>query len=63
MARSPRLTVVSNGIKTHENQTSATPSVDAGRPDSTSDPLCIQGHGNLVYYRSIWIEELPDTQE
>ena len=63
MARPPRLTVSWNGIKVHENQISMTPTGDPKRPNAGSGPLRLQDHGNLVYYRNIWLEELPDTQE
>jgi hypothetical protein len=60
MVRPPRLTVLWNGVKVHENQTSPTPTGDAQRPNAGSGPLRIQDHGNLVFYRNIWLEELPD---
>jgi hypothetical protein len=63
MVRGPRLTVVWNGIKVHENQTASTPTGDAARPNAGSGPIRIQDHGNLVFYRNIWIEELPDTRD
>ena len=60
MIRSPRFTVLWNGIKVHENQTASTPTGDPERPNADSGPLRIQDHGNLVYFRNIWLEELPD---
>jgi hypothetical protein len=56
----PRFTVLWNGVKVHDNQTARTPTGDASRPNASSGPLRIQDHGNLVYYRNIWIQELPD---
>jgi len=53
MVRGPRLTVVWNGIKVHENQTMSTPTGDPERPNAGSGPIRIQDHGNLVYYRNI----------
>jgi hypothetical protein len=63
MTHGPRLTVVWNGVKVHENQTALTPTGDAGRPNAGSGPIRIQDHGSLIYYRNIWVEELPDANE
>jgi hypothetical protein len=63
MIRPPRLTVLWNGVKVHENQTSPTPTGDPARANAESGPLRLQDHGNLVYYRNIWVQELPDPQE
>jgi hypothetical protein len=63
MVHGPRLTVLWNGIKVHENQTAPTPTGDSERPNAGSGPIRIQDHGNLVYYRNIWVEELPDAQD
>jgi hypothetical protein len=61
LVRAPRFTVIWNGVKVHENQTTPTPTGDANRPNAAAGPLRIQDHGNLVYYRNIWIEEIPDS--
>ncbi len=63
LVRAPRLTVVWNGAKVHENQITTTPTGDADRPNSETGPLRLQDHGNLVYYRNIWLQELPDATE
>ena len=63
MVHGPRFTVLWNGVKVHENQTSPTPTGDPGRPNAETGPIRLQDHGNLVYYRNIWVQELPDTQE
>ena len=63
MLRGPRLTVLWNGVKVHDNQTCPTPTGDPGRPNAETGPIRLQDHGNLVYYRNIWVQELPDTQE
>jgi len=62
MTRGPSFTVLWNGIKVHDQQTCTTPTGDAGRPNAGSGPLRIQDHGNLVYYRNIWLEELPANE-
>ena len=62
LVRAPSFTVVWNGVKVHENQPTSTPTGDPGRPNAESGPIRLQDHGNLVYYRNIWAEPLPETQ-
>lgn len=62
LVRAPRFTVVWNGVKVHENQTTPTPTGDPDRPNAETGPIRLQDHGNLVYFRNIWAEELPDIK-
>ncbi len=61
MVRGPRLTVLWNGVKVQENQTSPTPTGDPNRPNAEAGPIRLQDHGNLVYFRNIWVQELPNA--
>jgi Domain of Unknown Function (DUF1080) len=63
LVRPPKFTVLWNGVKVQDNQATPTPTGDPGRPNAEMGPLRLQDHGNLVYYRNIWIEELPDAPE
>lgn len=60
MTREPKLTVFWNGIKVHDGQSILKPTDDPKRPILAAGPIRIQDHGNLVYYRNIWVEELPE---
>jgi len=63
MTRGPSITVLWNGVKVHENQTAPTPTGDPRRPNAASGSIRLQDHGNLVYFRNIWVQELPDKGE
>jgi hypothetical protein len=63
MVHGPRFTVLWNGVKVHENQTSATPTGDPNRPNADVGPIRLQDHGNLVYFRNIWVQVLPDSAD
>ncbi len=63
LVRRPSFTVFWNGVKVHENQTAATPTGDPHRENAASGSLRLQDHGNLVYFRNVWVQELPDKPE
>lgn len=57
----PRITVVHNGVKIHDNM--ELPHITGGSPFKNAmvqaGPLFLQDHQHPVEYRNIWIEELP----
>jgi hypothetical protein len=63
LIRRPEFTVLWNGVKVQENQTAATPTGDPHRANAASGSLRLQDHGNLVYFRNVWLQELPDKPE
>jgi hypothetical protein len=60
MTREPKLTVLWNGIQVHDGQSISKPTDGSARPVTATGPIRIQDHGNLVYYRNIWVQELPE---
>ena len=57
-----RITVVHNGVPVHENQ--PIPDKTTGSQVtamSEPDALSLQDHGNPVWFRNIWLVELPPT--
>lgn len=60
MTREPTLTVLWNGIKVHADQNVPKATDGSARPIAAAGPIRIQDHGNLVYYRNIWVQELAE---
>ena len=51
-----RLSVRHNGVPIHENLELKSNTPGNGRPeDPTDGPFSLQGHGNPVFYRNIWV--------
>ena len=51
-----KLTVKHNGVTVHENLELTGPTPGNGRPeDASGGPFQLQGHGNPVYFRNIWV--------
>jgi hypothetical protein len=51
-----RLTVRHNGVMIHENLELKTNTPGNGRPEGpTGGPFFLQGHGNPVFFRNIWV--------
>ena len=48
----PRVTVLHNGLKIHDNATLST--------DAKAGVINFQDHGNAVHYRNIWLQPLTD---
>jgi hypothetical protein len=50
------ITVKHNGVTIHENFEVSGPTPASGKPeDPTPGPIKLQGHGNPVFYRNIWV--------
>jgi hypothetical protein len=59
-AKNAIATVKHNGILIHENQEISGPTGGhRGDPEGTPGPLKLQGHGNPLQFRNIWIVEKP----
>jgi hypothetical protein len=51
------ITVKLNGVVVHDNY-EITDKTGAGQPEGpTAGPILLQGHGNPVFYRNIWVVE------
>lgn len=56
VAKSPRITVVQNGVRIHDNVTVPAPTTAGmGAPRAMEGPVLLQDHGNPVRYRNIWL--------
>jgi hypothetical protein len=52
----PRITVVQNGVKIHDNvAVGGATTAGLGDPSEETGPILLQDHGNPVRYRNIWI--------
>jgi hypothetical protein len=52
------LTMRHNGVVIHENQEISAPTGGhRNEPEGTSGPIKLQGHGNPLQFRNIWIVE------
>ena len=50
------VTIKHNGVAIHENLELKEPTPGNGKPeDASGGPLQLQGHGNPVFYRNIWV--------
>lgn len=58
----PRVTVIQNGIKIHDNVEILACPTRAGLegPPVKEGPILLQDHGCKVRYRNIWLEPLPE---
>ncbi len=55
----PRLSVVQNGVKIHDNVAVPAPTTAGlGKPSENQGPVMLQDHGNPVRYRNIWLVPL-----
>lgn len=52
------VTVRHNGVVIHDRQELTAPTGGGKKEDATGGPLQLQGHGNPVFYRNIWV--LPE---
>lgn len=53
------ITVKLNGVTVHDNR-EVTAKTGAGKPEGAEPgPIQLQGHGNPVFYRNIWVVEKP----
>ncbi len=51
------ITVKHNGVLIHENQEISGPTGGGKKEDPTGGAIQLQGHGNPVFYRNVWIVE------
>jgi hypothetical protein len=51
------ITVKHNGVLIHENQEIKGPTGGGDKESAEGGPIFLQGHGNPVFYRNIWIVE------
>lgn len=51
------ITVKHNGVLIHENQEITGPTGGGKKEDATGGAIQLQGHGNPVFYRNVWIVE------
>ena len=56
IAEKPRITVVWNGVKVHDNvEINGSTTASLGTPAAPEGPIMLQNHGTPVQYRNIWI--------
>ena len=56
--KNARITVIHNGVKIHDDvELPKGTGAGGGRKEIPAGPIVLQGHGNPVRYRNIWIEE------
>jgi hypothetical protein len=56
--KNARLTLKHNGVLVHDNIEISGPTGGArNEPEGTPGPLKLQGHGNPVQFRNIWVVE------
>jgi hypothetical protein len=53
-----RITVLHNGVIIHDNV--ELEPIRPGRAKSVEGPIMLQDHGNPVFFRNIWVQELAD---
>lgn len=58
--RLPRITVIHNGVKIHENRELQGGTGIGPREHAATGALTLQDHGHAVRYRNIWVVELKD---
>jgi len=49
------VTIKHNGVAIHENLELKEPTPGGKKEDPSGGPLQLQGHGNPVFYRNIWV--------
>ncbi len=49
------VTIKHNGVPIHENRVLKGPTPGGKKEDASGGPLQLQGHGNPVFYRNIWV--------
>ena len=58
-----RITVLQNGVPIHQDLDLPHPTPGGiGAENGEPAPLMLQDHGDLVQYRNIWVEELPQEE-
>lgn len=58
--KNARMTLRHNGIVIHDDlEITGTTGGSRSEPEGTPGPIKLQGHGNLLQYRNIWIVEKP----
>jgi 3-keto-disaccharide hydrolase len=56
VAQPPRISVVQNGVRIHDNVAVTGPTTAGmGAPSALEGPVLLQDHGNPVRYRNIWL--------
>ena len=49
------VTIQQNGVTIHQNLQLQGPTPGGKKEDPSGGPLQLQGHGNPVFYRNIWV--------
>jgi hypothetical protein len=58
--KNARMTLKHNGVVIHDDlEISGTTGGSRSDPEGTPGPIKLQGHGNSLQYRNIWIVEKP----
>jgi hypothetical protein len=53
--KSAVVTIKQNGVIIHDQLELSGPTPGGKKEDATGGPLQLQGHGNPVFYRNIWV--------
>jgi hypothetical protein len=58
LVKHPRITVRHNGVLIHDNVEIDGPTIGTpSKTEGTPGPFVLQGHGNIMQFRNIWVVE------